>query len=325
MSSRKLSDSDKQDILELYRQPGETTLTLASRYGVSSSTISRILKSSLSGEEYENLLQEKRAGRVQSNSSIIADKPKAETTPDKPSSATVEKSSATVEKSSSESTGRRKRSRSSVAPSEEKAAEEKVAEGKVAEQKVARVSHTQLELLNISEYEGDSKEDSLEEGYKAEASTLHEMLGEDLLDDEIDEEDDEEDREYEEDEDEDDELEDDLELGSRPIPRNTAVKVLPLSEAELPNPCYLVVDRGAELITRPLGDFGDLGKIPSVEQKQKTLPIFENHRVARRFSSRNQRVIKVPDGGLFQKVAFYLEAKGITRLLVDGQVYSIEY
>ena len=320
MSSRKLSDSDKQDILELYRQPGETTLTLASRYGVSSSTISRILKSSLSGEEYENLLQEKRAGRVQSNSRVTAHKPKAEETPEQPSSATIETNSATVEKSSGESTGRRKRSRSSVAPSEEKVAEEKV-----VEKKVASASHTQLELLDISEYEGDSKEDPLEQGYKAEASTLHEMLGEDLLDEEIDEDDDEEDREYEEDEDEDDEFEDDLELGSPPIPRNTAVKVLPLSQAELPNPCYLVVDRGAELITRPLGDFGDLGRIPSVEQKQKTLPIFENHRVARRFSSRNQRVIKVPDGGLFLKVAFYLEAKGITRLLVDGQVYSIEY
>ena len=288
MSSRKLSDSDKQDILELYRQPGETTLTLASRYGVSSSTISRILKSSLSGEEYENLLQEKRAGRFQSNSSATADKAKVEKTPQKPSSEAIDNSS-------DENSRRRKRSRSSVTESEEK---------------ITSVSHTQLELLDMSEYEGDSRENTLEESYQAEASTLHEMLGEDLLDEEIDE-------------DEGDEIDDEPELRSRPTRSNAAVQVLPLSKAELPNPCYLVVDRGSELITRPLGDFGELGKIPSAEQKQRTLPIFENHRVARRFSSRNQRVIKVPDGGLFQKVGSYLEAKGITRLLVDGQVYSL--
>ena len=63
MTSRKLSDSDKQEMLQLYRQPGETTSTLASRYGVSNSTISRILKTSFSEAEYETLIQQKRGGR----------------------------------------------------------------------------------------------------------------------------------------------------------------------------------------------------------------------------------------------------------------------
>ena len=63
MTSRKLSESDKQQILQLYRQPGETTSTLASRYGVSNSTISRILKTSFSEAEYETLIQQKRGSR----------------------------------------------------------------------------------------------------------------------------------------------------------------------------------------------------------------------------------------------------------------------
>ncbi|HIK32869.1 MAG TPA: hypothetical protein IGS17_19545, partial [Oscillatoriales cyanobacterium M59_W2019_021] len=67
MSARKLSDADKKAILEEYRQPGETTLTIANRYGVSNSTISRMLKSSLSPEEYEVLIQQKRAARGQTN------------------------------------------------------------------------------------------------------------------------------------------------------------------------------------------------------------------------------------------------------------------
>ncbi|HEY9615262.1 MAG TPA: sigma factor-like helix-turn-helix DNA-binding protein, partial [Microcoleaceae cyanobacterium] len=63
MISRKLSDPEKQQILELYHLPGETTSTLASRYGVSNSTISRILKQGLPADEYELLIQQKRAGR----------------------------------------------------------------------------------------------------------------------------------------------------------------------------------------------------------------------------------------------------------------------
>ncbi|TAF01354.1 MAG: hypothetical protein EAZ79_00170 [Oscillatoriales cyanobacterium] len=88
------------------------------------------------------------------------------------------------------------------------------------------------------------------------------------------------------------------------------IQVLPLSEASVPKICYLVVDRAAELI-------------PAAEIREKTLPVFDNHRVARRFSTRNQRVFKIPDGRLLQKAAPYLLAKGITRLLIEGQVYSI--
>jgi hypothetical protein len=61
---------------------------------------------------------------------------------------------------------------------------------------------------------------------------------------------------------------------------------------------------------------------PATEASQ-TLPIFDNHRVARRFSRRNQRVIKVPDGQLLTKAQVYLQAKGIKHLLIDGHVYSL--
>ncbi|ELR98636.1 hypothetical protein GLO73106DRAFT_00024730, partial [Gloeocapsa sp. PCC 73106] len=146
--------------------------------------------------------------------------------------------------------------------------------------------------------------------------TLNEMLGEDLEDE--DDEDDEDD--YEEDEDWEEQTSDfatQILTHGRP-----QVEVLPLSEAYFPKVCYVVIDRFAELITRPLQEFADLGKIPLTEIQQKTLPIFDNQKVARRFSNRSQRVIKVPDGRLFKKTSGYLKAKGITRLLIDGQVYA---
>ncbi|PZO53824.1 MAG: hypothetical protein DCF15_12415 [Phormidesmis priestleyi] len=101
------------------------------------------------------------------------------------------------------------------------------------------------------------------------------------------------------------------------------MEIMPLNEAVLPKPCYLVVDMRSELITRPLSDFADLGQIPTAEEKAKTLPVFDNHRVARRFSRNKQRVIKVPDGSLITRTSPYLQAKGITRLLVDGQVFDL--
>jgi hypothetical protein len=165
----------------------------------------------------------------------------------------------------------------------------------------------------------DSISSSLEEAANAEANTLAaQMLGEDLLDDSEELADLEDD---EEDEDEEDVAE--TPKIKRRVPSEILVQVLPLSEANLPKTCYLVIDRASELITRPLRDFGDLGQIPDQEDQQKTLPVFDNHRVARRFSTKRDRVIKVPDSRMLQKARSHLQAKGITRLLVDGQVYSL--
>ncbi len=60
MAPRKLSDSDKSEIVDLYREPSQTTSTLAEQYGVSNSTISRILKTSIPSEEYSELISQKR-------------------------------------------------------------------------------------------------------------------------------------------------------------------------------------------------------------------------------------------------------------------------
>ena len=76
---------------------------------------------------------------------------------------------------------------------------------------------------------------------------------------------------------------------------------------------------------KPLADFADLGIIPEAEIQQRTLPVFDNHRIAKRFSHRRERVIKVPDGQMLQKTAQHLQDKGITRLLIDGQIYSLSH
>ncbi len=85
-----------------------------------------------------------------------------------------------------------------------------------------------------------------------------------------------------------------------------------------------MINLRSELITRPLKDFIDLGHIPTSESEQLTLPVFDNHFLAKRFSHpRSQRVIKIPNSSMLEVTSSCLIAKGITRLLFDGQVFSL--
>ena len=277
MTVTKLSDSEKLEIIELYRETEENTVTLAERYGVSSSTIRRILQGGMPADEYKALVQQKQKrshGNSQKSYSASRD--------DKDTDAEVSDTST--------SQRRRKRSSSALKPSEE------------------------------GEYEDTLPKKDLENLLK------EELLEPALPLDEFDEEEpqDEEDFTEDEEDEEDEELEEELEtpytFSVQPYSKTT-VKVLPLSDAIIPKICYLVVDRSTELVTPPLMAFGELGQIPPEESQEKTLPVFDNHRVAKRFSARNQRVVKVPDGRMLKQTSSYLQAKGISRLLIDGQVY----
>jgi DNA-binding transcriptional ArsR family regulator len=317
MSPRKLSDADKKDILSLYQRLEETTSTLATRYDVSNSTISRILKSSLLESDYEALIQQKRSNRTSSSTTpIVEPRPSVESAfapesePQQPEPLTEADLDLAVSAAAEQQRWRRRRS--SVTP-------EPVPK--------PRVIQTELRL-DITTPETESESEELAEAFTEINSPktsrhLEELLDDDLID--LDEEDGDQG-----DDDDDDDWDDyeSAEVGTQgPIKTRIAsgasIQVLPLSEASLPRTCYLVVDRAAELIARPLKEFGDLGRIPIEEIQEKTLPIFDNHRVARRFSNRSQRVIKVPDSRMLQKTCSHLQAKGITRLLIDGQVYSL--
>jgi transposase-like protein len=322
MSPRKLSDDDKQEILQLYRQSDATTSTLAERYEVSSSTISRFLKNNLSKSEYEALIQQKRLAHVAKRDNLVLqfiqqDNEKLSSLTSEPTTVEAQQLSSPTDESNTPerqetSLVRRRKRRSSISS-------EPIIPPPIPTQKPKiQVIEKEPELPLDREEEFLAEEPEDKEFERVEAITLGAMLGEDLLD--LDEDEDELDEE--EDEDWDAEIDKDLSYphaGSS----NIKLKILPLSAASFPRTCYLVVDRTAELITRPLEDFADLGTIPDSEVQQQTLPVFDNHRVARRFSHRRERVIKVPDGRMLQKTSQYLQAKGITRLLMDGQIYSL--
>ena len=326
MTSTKLSEAEKLEIIRLYQDiPEETTITLAERYGVSSSAVRRVLQNAVPKDVYDILTAQKQRLHRTGKRSSLEDTEEIEDIEDSPN---LPESVVAVQPQEPEPTIReepilsptRRRRRSSVpdlSPSD---------------------------LDETPEFSESVPETSSTSDYPQQTAQLEQLFADDLLgqgrtafgdydeDDEEENGDDEDDEENEEDYlgeygDEDDEEDEDEEENQRLFSHalmgssTTLVKILPLTETALPKTCYLVIDRSSELIAKPLRAFSELGRIPEEEIQEKTLPVFDNHRVASRFSGRNQRVFKVPDGRLLRKAAPHLQAKGITRLLIDGQVY----
>ena len=351
MAPRKLSDADKQAVIEAYRQSGDTAATLASRYGVSNSTISRILKQGLPEQEYEVLVQQRRSGGRSEDVAEAEDLLPMEALDEAPAIATATK----PELVGSMPSPRRQRQRSTVqspppdpsdsgdlplpAPQMAQLELKAVITQPLDEPAAKKIESKKLEGVGLpNPVKGIAASIKLKNAAPETLSPIEtsskaydSLIGEDLeaaLEDEDDLDDDLDGDDLDED-DLDDDLEDEAEgdaigsFGGVQIARGKSLQVLPLSEANIPRTCYVVVDRASELITRPLKDFAELGQIPDAEIQEKTLPIFDNHRIAKRFLRRMQRVVKVPDGRVLQKVRPYLQAKGITRLLIDGQIYSV--
>ncbi|WP_265274977.1 transposase [Nostoc sp. KVJ3] len=328
---RKLTDSDKQEILKLYRETAETTSTLAERYGVSNSTISRLLKSTLPEDEYEYLVSLKRAARTPEGRAQVSYEQLPLLTQPEPEIEVPPIESQPLEVPKVEPLPRR------VIRVEQELYSEETAESLAASRRVRRrPSAAEKPKLRVTEKLETPEQKPpeivsisippLKDKHPGAAVIAH-MLGDDLLDESEDlddlEDDDLDDDDFEEEDFDDDDLGEERPLVTKRRPGEASVQVLPLSIANLPKTCYLVIDRSSELITRPLKDFGDLGQIPSLETQQRTLPVFDNHRVAKRFSTKRDRVIKVPDSKMLHKARTHLQAKGITRLLIDGQVYSL--
>jgi hypothetical protein len=313
MAPQKLSESDKQDILNLYRQEiDESTTTLASRYSVSTSTISRLLKQNLPEAEYEALIQQKRSGasrgQTQPEESLVIPGMSALVSPE-----IFSEPELSQPKSFSE-------------PDDQPVQPEPILEpvvksrAPIIRRKQVVVEESEAAVPVVQRSEASSHEEAPAR-FEKPVSKSALLANEDFADDdELDDELDDDDLEDDELDDESDEL---SSFGAIQVNSKGFVQVQPLVETAIPKICYVVVDRASELITRPLKDFAELGQIPTEEVQEKTLPIFDNHRIAKRYMRRMQRVVKVPDGRVFSKVRPYLQAKGITRLLIDGQVYSI--
>ena len=326
----KLALDDKQEILRLYRESDAATTQLAKQFGISTSTVLRLLQELIPAEEYRELVIQKQAkgkrgsranhdlGNFQVNQlALIPDE--LQSSPDESAVNFTEHIGEDSIEYISEEFGEEfgQGDETAIAMDDLNNGLETLNELHNAEVDLdlnsADVEADDVELDDLVLELDDEPEDSeLEDDDELDDDTEDDLVDEDNL--ALDEED-----FAEEDNESAISMFADLHGNHSASDR---LEMLPLTAADLPQICYIVVDRIAEIITRPLRDFKDLGAIPPEEALSKTIPIFDNHRVARRFSHHNQRVIKFPSD-LIHITSSKLVQKGITRILFSGQVYTL--
>tara|TARA_B100000700_G_C14996135_1_gene833902 strand:- start:1125 stop:1841 length:717 start_codon:yes stop_codon:yes gene_type:complete len=127
-------------------------------------------------------------------------------------------------------------------------------------------------------------------------------------------------------------LEDKVEIFHEIIPLSADLKIedhkevicKPFSLELLPTCVYLLVDRTVEIVPQSLREFPELGTFSELDQERKVICLFEKQRDAKRNCRGNQRVIKIPNTSIFSISIPFLINRGITRLLMDSSLISID-
>ena len=98
---------------------------------------------------------------------------------------------------------------------------------------------------------------------------------------------------------------------------------VPISEVELPEIVYMVVDKKIELEIKLLKDYPDWQFLSQNELNRKTIEIFFDLKVARKQSSKDQKVLKVPNPDVFRIVAPILISRGISRIVSSDTLIAL--
>ena len=252
MAPRRLSDSEKQDLVGRYKA-GESTAALAEAFGCSPNTVSRTVKTLLPADAYAAL----KASRLKG---------------------------ATVQPLPEPVTPEPLQSESEAPASSEKASAQHQPTTESLEE-----ADSSLALDDADDF-GEDPDDELadDDGVIETFTELVPLVGVGDLSDR---------------------------------PRNLAQ---PFCDGLLPDSAYMLVDKVVELDARPLKEFPELGPLDDAELERQGLCLFASPRAAKRQCGRSQRVIKVPDTGVFQRTSSYLLARGITRLVLDGTLIALD-
>ena len=98
---------------------------------------------------------------------------------------------------------------------------------------------------------------------------------------------------------------------------------VPISEIEFPKVVYMIVDKKIELETKPLKDYAEWQFLSLDELNRKTIQIFDDLKNAKRFCSKEQKVIKVPNTNVFKIVAPILVSRGISRIVSGDKLIAL--
>ncbi len=98
---------------------------------------------------------------------------------------------------------------------------------------------------------------------------------------------------------------------------------IPISEIDFPKTVFIIVDNKIELETKYLKDYAEWQFLSKDELNRRTIEIFEDLKNAKRFCSKEQKVIKVPNADVFKIVAPMLVSRGISRIISDDKLIAL--
>ena len=98
---------------------------------------------------------------------------------------------------------------------------------------------------------------------------------------------------------------------------------VPITEIDFPKVVYLIVDKKIELETKYLREYPEWQFLSDEELSRKTIEIYLDLKIAKRFCNKEQKVIKVPNTDVFKIVAPILLKKGISRIVSPEKLISL--
>ena len=98
---------------------------------------------------------------------------------------------------------------------------------------------------------------------------------------------------------------------------------VPISDVDLPNIVYMIVDKKIELEIKLLKDYPEWEFLPTDDLNRKTIEIYLDLKIAKRFCNKEQKVIKVPNSNIFKIVAPILISRGISRIVSSDKLISL--
>lgn len=96
-----------------------------------------------------------------------------------------------------------------------------------------------------------------------------------------------------------------------------------ISETVLPKVVYMIVDNKIELETKLLKDYSDWQFLSQSELNRKTIEVYFDIIIAKRFCNKEQKVIKVPNTKVFSIVAPLLVSRGISRIVCPDKLIAL--
>ena len=98
---------------------------------------------------------------------------------------------------------------------------------------------------------------------------------------------------------------------------------VPINDVDFPKIVYILVDKNIELETKLLKEFPAWQFLSKQDLNRKTIEVYFDLKNAKRFCTKDQKVIKVPNPEVFKIAASLLINRGISRIVCPDKLISL--